>query len=78
MPRVNLGRDKRNDILRMTIDSGMARRGISNKKDLALAAGVNQNTFYYRYKHPETFTFGELKRILDILKIPDEEKAGIL
>lgn len=78
MPRVNLGRDPRDDNLRMIIEAGIIRRGFRSKKDVADAMHMPPSTFYLRYKKPELFTFGELKTLCAVLKVPAEEKGKIL
>lgn len=78
MPKVNLGRDTRNENLKAIIAAGMARRGLSSKKDLARHCQIKDTTMYYRFNHPDTFDIGELRRIFDFLRIPAEERQGVL
>lgn len=57
-----------------SLEKQMRIQGI-DKKGTAKQAGMAESTFYYRLKHPDTFTIRELRRVLTVLHHPEEEKA---
>lgn len=73
MPKTNLCKpqtDERKGNTRAVIDGGMAKLNMK-PKDLALKTGIKVSTLYKRRRQPETLTFEEFWKIVDVLK-PDE------
>lgn len=78
MPRIALNESEmKNRILVGSMENRMRIMGYG-KRDVALKAGMPENTFYYRIRNPETFNIKELRKIFKILKYPSEEAERIL
>lgn len=50
--------------------------GVSVEK-LSKLTGIPKSTLYQRFSVPEDIRLGELREILKVLKIPEEEKERI-
>lgn len=46
--------------------------------ELAKRAGIPVGTIYHRIHNPDTFKLGELKRLIHVLGVSDEDKLRIL
>lgn len=44
---------------------------------LSALTGIAKSTLYLRLKHPETFTVRELRLVMEVLKVPEEERSRI-
>jgi DNA-binding Xre family transcriptional regulator len=76
MPRVNLCRDKHEQLIKTLWGA----KAVSEKTDdeLARAIGMTRQTLTTRRKRPETFTIGELEKLGRALNVPiDELRSGI-
>lgn len=49
------------------------RAGLKTWKDVGRLCGMCENTILKRVREPENITRGEMRRIIRVLKIPDEE-----
>ena len=79
MPRVNLGKpDPKNARLQTIIDGGMHRLGIRSKAEAASLCRIPLTSFWRKYNAPDNFKLGEIKQIFNALKIPNEERTGII
>lgn len=78
MPIVKSYKDPRVAELQGLIDTGMHRRGIKTRRELAKMLRIPESTFSKKYRHPDNFSYGQVKQILDILHIPDEERMRVL
>ena len=54
------------------IQHGMINAGMKTPSDLARRIGMPLSTMYYRFKHPETFTLGEIQQIAKVTRMSDE------
>lgn len=62
--------------IRSVLSAHMARVGIT-KTGMGKAIGISGSGFCKKYKCPEKFTVGELRRSYDYLKVPKEERVGL-
>lgn len=78
MPKVKLIKeDPRKAELRALISGGMARQRM-NRVDLAEQTGVNYSTLTVHIRNVEDMRLGELWKILDTLKVSNDERKAIL
>ena len=68
---------KKKDLLLGIIRKYMAIKRIADWKELAAVLGMNYRTFQRRVAEPETFSMGEMNRIVRFLTIPREELAEV-
>ena len=68
---------KKKDMLLGIIRKYMAIKRIANWKELAAVLDMNYRTFQRRIAEPETFSMGEMNRIVRFLAIPREELAEV-
>ena len=68
---------KKKDLLLGILRKYMAIKRISDWKELAAVLGMNYRTFQRRIAEPETFSMGEMNRIIRFLAIPREELAEV-
>lgn len=68
---------KKKDLLLGIIRKYMAIKRIADWKELAVVLGMNYRTFQRRIAEPETFSMGEMNRIVRFLAIPREELAEV-
>ena len=80
MPKVTIGKDwidtQIDEIgkqIRITIVSGEEARDRSRSETIK-HSGMSPASFYTAWKDPSLFRVGQLIRIYDFLKIPDEER----
>lgn len=64
------------DHVKKIIQSGKVMEGVSVEK-LSKLTGIPKSTLYQRFSVPEDIRLGELREILKVLKIPEEEKERI-
>ena len=77
MPKLKISdREKQNRILLAIIQSGKTMEDINMGK-LSKLTGIPKSTLYQRFSVPEDIRLGELREILKVLKIPEEEKERI-
>lgn len=77
MPKLKLSdRERQNRTLIAIIQSGKVMEGGSVEK-LSKLTGISKSTLYQRFSVPEDIRLGELREILKVLKIPEEEKERI-
>lgn len=77
MPKLKLSdRERQNRTLIAIIQSGKVMEGVSVEK-LSKLTGIPKSTLYQRFSVPEDIRLGELREILKVLKIPEEEKERI-
>lgn len=60
------------------IQHGMIDAGISGPSDLARRIGMPISTMYYRFNHPETFTLGEIQRIVEVTHMDNSLLCQVL
>ena len=60
------------------IKHGMVDVGISGPSELARRIGMPISTMYYRFKHPETFTLGEIQQIISVTHMDNTLLVQIL
>ena len=68
---------KKKDLLIGILRKHMAIKRIADWKELAAVLGMNYRTFQRRIAEPETFSMGEVNRIVRFLAIPREELAEV-
>lgn len=68
---------KKKDLLIGILRKHMAIKRIADWKELAAVLGMNYRTFQRRIAEPETFSMGEMNRIVRFLAIPREELAEV-
>ena len=68
---------KKKDLLLGILRKYMAIKRIADWKELAAVLGMNYRTFQRRVAEPETFSMGEMNRIVRFLAIPREELAEV-
>ena len=68
---------KKKDLLLGILRKYMAIKRISDWKELAAVLGMNYRTFQRRVAEPETFSMGEMSRMVRFLSIPREELAEV-
>jgi predicted transcriptional regulator len=77
MPKLKLSdRERQNRTLIAIIQSAKVMEGVSVEK-LSKLTGIPKSTLYQRFSVPEDIRLGELREILKVLKIPEEEKERI-
>lgn len=77
MPKLKLSdRERQNRTLIAIIQSEKVMEGVSVEK-LSKLTGIPKSTLYQRFSVPEDIRLGELREILKVLKIPEEEKERI-
>lgn len=77
MPKLKLSdRERQNRTLIAIIQSGKVMESVSVEK-LSKLTGIPKSTLYQRFGVPEDIRLGELREILKVLKIPEEEKERI-
>lgn len=77
MPKLKLSdRERQNRTLIAIIQSAKVMDGVSVEK-LSKLTGIPKSTLYQRFSVPEDIRLGELREILKVLKIPEEEKERI-
>lgn len=70
--------DERKETVRRVIRDGMYENG-TNRVTTAERAGVKAHVLYNMLnKHPEDMRLRDLWRVLDALKVPNEDRAKIL
>ena len=69
--------EKKKDLLLGILRKYMAIKRIADWKELAVVLGMNYRTFQRRIAEPETFSMGEMNRIVRFLAIPREELAEV-
>lgn len=69
--------EKKKDLLLGIIRKYMAIKRIADWKELAAVLSMNYRTFQRRIAEPETFSMGEMNRIVRFLAIPREELAEV-
>lgn len=67
----------KNSELTGTIKKYMEIRHVTADK-LATAGGMSKRTYQNRMKLPGTFSLDEIRRIFDRLKVPEEERRGLI
>lgn len=79
MPRLALTpNQERDEAFRKAVKRNMADCGVDYMKDVAAMVGIDRITFSSKMKNPEKFTVKELRRLLDGLKFPPEDRAILL
>lgn len=77
MPKLKLSdRERQNRTMIAIIQSGKVMEDVSVEK-LSKLTGIPKSTLYQRFSVPEDIRLGELREILKVLKIPEEEKERI-
>lgn len=78
MPRVKpIGMHAESDAdVRAVLSAYMSRVGITRTR-MGPAIGISPAGFCNKFKNPENFTVGELRRSYDYLKVPKEERVGL-
>lgn len=77
MPKLKISdRERQNRILLAIIESGKTMTAIDTQK-LSKLTGIPPSTLYQRLSQPDNIRISELREILRVLKITDEEKAKI-
>lgn len=80
MPRVNLTQadrekaelSRREDAFRRTIEHAMVDRGVKTKTELADLLGITKQCLYQRMKCPCRFTWDDICKMVQLLKISNE------
>ena len=70
--KVTYGKEK-SDNIRVLIAKVKAQKQYDNEK-MARCLGLKISTYYNRLRNPATFRSGELWRLMQIGKVPKEEK----
>lgn len=80
MPRVNNAFAEKQKSDRIRVAKIQYYRTVANitDKQLASAAGITDRTLRNRWKNPDDFTLGEIRRMNKLLKIPSTEMAEII
>ena len=74
MPKVFLtDRQKQNDVIIKILYKNMGANGMNQRVQLADRLKMNRTTMNNRFNNPEKFTISELRKIIKLLKIPEEE-----
>lgn len=68
---------KKKDLLLGILRKHMAIKHIADYKELAEVIGMTYRTFQRRIAEPETFSMGEMNRIVRFLGVPREELAEV-
>lgn len=68
---------KKKDLLLGILRKYMAIKRIADYKELAEVIGMTYRTFQRRIAEPETFSMGEMNRIVRFLGVPREELAEV-
>lgn len=68
---------KKKDLLIGIMSKYMAIKKISDYRELAKVLGIGYRTFLRRMADPETFSLGEMNRIVRFLGIPRDEFAEV-
>ena len=68
---------KKKDLLLGILRKYMAIKRIADYKELAKVIGMTYRTFQRRIAEPETFSMGEMNRIVRFLGVPREELAEV-
>ncbi len=68
---------KKKDLLLGILRKYMALKHIADYKELAEVIGMTYRTFQRRIAEPETFSMGEMNRIVRFLGVPREELAEV-
>lgn len=77
MPKLKTSeRERQNRTLLAIIESGKTMTAIDTQK-LSKLTGIPPSTLYQRLSQPDNIRISELREILRVLKITDEEKAKI-
>lgn len=58
-------------IKKFQIDSGLSR------EDIAKRLGFSTQTLGNKLRNPDTITYGELKDLFKLIKLPEEQKAAL-
>jgi hypothetical protein len=48
------------------------------KPELALKVGISPASFYRKFKDPNTFTFSEIQKLFDTLKLTEDQKLKVV
>lgn len=78
MPKVTLTESQREQELLESTIKKYAGAALLSTAELAKRASIPTRTLYKRLNQPRTFTLGELKRVCDTLKIPEEERGKLI
>ena len=62
--------------IKAVLSAYMSRAGTCKTK-MGSSIGISPSGFCNKFKSPETFTIGELRRAYDFLKVPKEERVGL-
>ena len=77
MPKLKISdRERQNRTLLAIIETGKTMTAIDTQK-LSKLTGIPPSTLYQRLSQPDNIRISELREILRVLKITDEEKAKI-
>lgn len=78
MPKVFLtDRQKQNETIVRILYKNMGANGILHRVQLADKLKMNRTTLYNRFNNPSGFTMSELQKIINLLKIPDNEVVAL-
>lgn len=62
--------------IRAVLSAYMSRANTCRRR-MGAAIGISHTGFYDKFKNPENFSIGELRRAYDYLKVPEEERVGL-
>ena len=78
MPALKLSRQQERDLeVKATINKYITLRGLK-KKNVAVHIRMSSGSLYNRISKPQNFKVGELSEIYDYLKVPEEERVGLI
>ena len=77
MTREEKRREKKNKEMRGQISYFLTKEGYT-KKELATSLGMSLSTLYNKINHPNTFTLGEVRDLMLLLKLDESQILAII
>lgn len=78
MPRLKESADQQKDnMIRAYIAKNKTLTQLTDD-EISMKLHITRNTYYLKRKKPSTFTLGEIRRLIEVLKFSEEEKALFL
>ncbi len=68
---------KKDTNLKALVAKNLVLRGY-NKKDLAILLSMSPASLYNKLSNPDSFTFGELRKLKEVLRFTDEELLMVI
>lgn len=76
MPKTTLAVNPKNQAMNEIIALYLVRRGMK-KAELIKRTGIPRSTFYAGMRNLSTMNIGDMRKIYDVLQVPQEERKGL-